>query len=127
MQREPDTLARARVWDTVGIVLSALCLAHCLALPIAAVVLPFFVPFAAAEWVHWAFAVAAAPVSFFAIAPHIKQLPPIVPGAALMGVALLVAGALMTEQIPGEGLTIAGGVALSLAHVMNWRRGHDHS
>lgn len=127
MQREADTRTGASVWDAVGVALSALCLAHCLALPLAAVVLPFFVPLAAAEWIHWAFAIIATPVSYFAIVPHMKRLPAIVPGAAFTGVALLVAGALMTDQISGEGLTIAGGVALSLAHVMNWRRRHDHS
>jgi len=53
--------------DVVAIALSIGCLAHCLALPFAASVLPLLSAAEEAEWVHWAFAAFAAPVTFVAL------------------------------------------------------------
>ena len=58
-----STRRAATFGDTVAIGLSGLCLAHCLALPIFASLLPIAGAWAEAAWVHWLFVGIAAPVS----------------------------------------------------------------
>ena len=50
-----STRRAATFGDTVAIGLSGLCLAHCLALPIFASLLPIAGAWAEAAWVHWLF------------------------------------------------------------------------
>lgn len=112
----------AAVGDGFAIGLSGLCLIHCLALPVAASLLPVAGAWAEAEWVHWLFALVAIPVSLWTLARPADRSWPIL-AVALAGLALLVAGAL---EYPSHELetpvTVAGGLVLALAHVMNWRR-----
>jgi len=119
-----------RVLDATAMGLSALCLAHCLLLPVAAAILPLLGVLADAEWVHWAMIALAAPVAVVAIAPVFKArpIPWAIPLLAVLGLSLLTVGVV---ELFGEAaevwLTTVGGVTLASAHVLNWRRGGAHS
>mgnify|MGYP002716765925 CR=1 FL=1 len=113
----------ARVGDAFAIGLSGLCLIHCLALPIAAGLLPLAGAWAAAHWVHWAFALTAMPISLWALTRR-RAVTPLLLGLA--GLGLLFAGAAEFPSPLSETVsTVAGGLILSLAHVLNWRS-HGH-
>ncbi len=111
--------------DATAVSLSTLCLLHCLALPLAAAALPIFGAIAEAEWIHWGLVLLAAPIAIVAIAPAFKT-PPRPWGVltlALTGIALLVTGALAPFGEASETwFTVAGGVTLATAHILNWRR-----
>ena len=109
-----------RFGDVAAISLSGLCLAHCLALPLIASLLPLAGAGAEAPWVHWAFALTAAPVSIWTLTrrPRAWAL-----GLGLLGLAFLFAGAAAIPSHDAETLvTVIGGVILAGAHVLNWIR-----
>ncbi len=109
--------------DAAAISLSGACFVHCLILPFAAGALPLLGTFAQAEWVHWVFVAVAAPVAAIALWPAIlrRPVPWLIPFGGMIGVALLVCGALdLPNHLWGAGLTVAGGLSLAAAHVMNW-------
>lgn len=121
--------APARTGDTLAISLSGLCLAHCLALPLAAGFLPLLGAWSEAEWVHWAIVALAAPVSLWTLTrPRMKPLSVVTVGLAAPGVALLIAGAAGYPDHDWETpLTVIGGLTLAVAHLINWRRqSHRH-
>ncbi|MEQ1489463.1 MAG: MerC domain-containing protein, partial [Terricaulis sp.] len=64
-----------RALDATGLGLSALCLVHCLALPVAALSLPLAGQLAEAEWVHWLMVGLAAPTSLAAVWPRLRDRP----------------------------------------------------
>lgn len=107
--------------DGVAIGMSSLCLLHCLALPVAASLLPLAGAWAQAEWVHWLFVAVAAPISAWVLLVRTPRPWPLIALAGL-GLTLLVAGA---AEFPAHDLetpvTVAGGLVLALAHVLNWR------
>lgn len=117
----PSTRA-ATFADACAVGLSATCLAHCLALPFAASLLPVLGAWAGAEWVHWLFVALAAPLSLWALT-RARPLSWSIAGLAILGVALLILGA---AGLPSHNLetplTIAGGLLLALAHLVNWKR-----
>lgn len=109
--------------DASAVGLSFACLVHCLALPILAAVSPLIGVFAEQEWIHRVFVLLALPVSGFAIWRSLT-------GArswsfialAVMGLALLIAGAFVEALEPNEtALTVAGAVILTAAHILRWR------
>jgi len=109
-----------RAGDIAAIGLSSLCLVHCLALPLMASLLPLAGAWAEAPWVHWAFALTAAPISLWAL----TRRPAVWPlGLGAAGLLLLFAGA---AEFPGHEtetvVTVAGGLLLACAHILNWRR-----
>lgn len=109
-----------RAGDIAAIGLSSLCLVHCLALPLAAGLLPLVGVWADAPWVHWAFALTAAPVSLWALTRRPAALPL---ALGLGGLLLLFAGAAEFPSHETEtATTVAGGLIVALAHVLNWRR-----
>lgn len=116
-----------RVWDA-GLGVSALCLVHCLALPVAAASLPALGFVAEAEWMHWSLLAIAAPPALFALrARHGHAGSRLVLGAAAVGLSLMLAGAFeLPSHEWGEALTLAGVLSLSLAHLLNWRSRHAH-
>lgn len=113
---------RAAMGDTVAIGLSGLCLAHCLALPILASLLPIAGSWAEAAWVHWLFVAVAAPVSLATFLLPRKRASLLI-GLAVLGLALLVAGAaeFPTHELETP-LSVIGGLTLAAAHLLNWRR-----
>lgn len=110
----------ARLGDLAAISLSGLCLAHCLALPLAAALLPVVGVWAEAEWVHWAFVLTAAPISVWTLTRR-PAVPPLAFGVT--GLGLLFAGAAGFPSHEAETLiTITGSLMLTVAHGMNWFR-----
>jgi hypothetical protein len=120
--------ALVRILDASAVGLSGLCLAHCLALPVAAAFLPVLGAWAEAEWVHLTFLAAAVPISIAALVRSGGWRAPSVLGLALAGIGLLTSGALLATTERAEvAMTVAGGLALATAHGLNWRRaGHRH-
>lgn len=112
----------ARAGDALAMGLSGLCLAHCLALPVLASLLPMLGAWAEAAWVHWAFVAAAAPVSLWALTrPHIAGPCRTALTLASAGVLLLIAGAVAGHNAETP-LTVTGSLLLAAAHLLNWRR-----
>lgn len=108
--------------DGMAIGLSSLCLIHCLALPLAAGLLPLAGAWAEAEWVHWLFAAIATPVSLWTLARPADRSPTILALAGL-GLSLLFLGAAGWPTHEAETpMTVTGGLLLATAHVLNWRR-----
>lgn len=114
---------RLSTLDRWGMIVSGACLLHCLALPIIALLLPIagtMLP--DHEWVHPILLGVALPVTGGALLRgyRIHRLRrPVLWGAA--GLALI-AGALPMEGTPGETiLTVAGGLLILRAHLVNWR------
>jgi hypothetical protein len=112
--------------DIVAMGVSAICAVHCLALPLAASLLPLAGAWAEAEWVHWAFFAIAAPVSALALGrAGVPALPRLL-GAT--GVLLLLLGAL---ELPSHSwstlVTVTGAFLLAWAHIQNSLRGHKHA
>lgn len=115
--------------DAGAIALSGLCLLHCLALPLLAAMLPLMGVWAEAEWVHALFVAIAAPVTGFALwrAHRQHRLPVLAMAAALVGLLLLLAGAMGWPSHEAEtSMTVVGSLLLASTHVWNaWRR-HRH-
>lgn len=117
------------IFDASAILLSTLCLIHCLALPLLAAALPLLGVWAEEEWVHVLFVAIALPLTGFALwrAHRRRSLPVALRVLAASGLAGLLAGAL---QWPGEAwetpITVAGSLMLASAHVWNWKRQHRH-
>src|SRR5690606_30229671 len=104
--------------------LSLACLAHCLALPLAAAFLPVLGLGAEASWAHWAFVAVAAPLSVWTLGwPPRGALRPLPLSLAALGLTALVLGA---AGWPGHewetAVTVGGALLLSVAHGINLRR-----
>ncbi|MEO1220537.1 MAG: MerC domain-containing protein [Pseudomonadota bacterium] len=104
--------------DPAATALSALCIVHCLALPLMASALPFLTVVAEADWIHWVFAglaiIISASVPFRdATARKLKFLLP-----AGLGIAFLFAG-LFADSLSADEtvLTVVGGVLVAAAHI----------
>lgn len=113
--------------DLSAVSLSALCLAHCLALPALSLLLPVLGLWAQAEWVHVLFVVLAAPIAVLAFVDRRAWRPHSWPllGLALVGLALMLFGATGFVGPALERLTtVLGGIFLALAHLGNLRRRH---
>ena len=121
----PSALAKASFWDRAGVVLSGLCAAHCLLMPVTLATLPLWPAASDAHaWLHPLFAVLLVPVTLFALrgrrqGDHATAL--------LLGVGLVIVlaatlahGALgrtseLVAMLLGSGLLVAG-------HLRNARR-----
>ena len=118
--------ARATDWlERVAVSASAVCLVHCVGLPLLLAALPALaavvaVPESFHVWVL-AFAVPASGIALlFGYRSHRARLPLLVGGS---GLALLALGALVLLGGPFEtSVTIIGSLTLAISHVMNWRR-----
>lgn len=123
MRRPPAALL-----DASAVVLSGLCLVHCLVLPLLVALLPVLGAWAQQEWVHALLVALAAPLSGYALwcAHRRRRLPPPLWALAVLGLSCLVAGA---GEWFGPGsetpVTVAGSLLLAAAHLWNWMR-HAH-
>ena len=104
--------------DRAATALSALCIVHCLALPVMASAAPFLAVVAEAEWVHWIFATLAIVISASVPLRDVtaRRFGFLVPAG--LGVALLMAG-LFAEHFGADEtvLTVMGGVLVAFAHI----------
>ena len=119
--------------DRAGILISTLCLIHCMALPVIALL----VPTAAAVFafnetlVHLILLGCALPISFYAFRHGYQHHQDVL--IVLLGVTGLVFLVLGVTHIFGEDweliLTVPGAILLFMAHLRNWRyhRGHVHT
>jgi len=111
--------------DRVAVAISTACVAHCVALPVLSLALPFAGTLAEFELVHWVLAACAifASLSIFIRAANAREPHFLVPAGA--GVSLITFG-LFTEQFGiGETLpTLFGGLLLAAAHLGRIKRHH---
>lgn len=126
--------ARQRLFDGLAIGASALCLVHCLALPILIMLVPALAAYLTLpESFHIGALILAVPTSILALAAgyrrHRWTRPMIVaaPAIALLGLGAFAA----PEEWVETALTVAGATALAIAHALNWRAmshraSHDH-
>lgn len=113
----------SRLPDVMGIGISGLCLAHCLALPIVAALFPLLGALSHSGWIHILFLVLAAPVSVLALKGTGTWRDRRVAGFFLFGIAGLAAGLPWGWPEAVEvGLTSLGGASLVAAHLLNLRR-----
>lgn len=110
-------------WDRAGIVLSALCLLHCVA-PVAAAVLPSLALVVAdRDWVHSVFAVALALIAPAAFVPGYRRHRNrriIFPATAGLALVMLAASAVVGDGAEAL-VTVLGSGLLVLAHGLNHR------
>ncbi|MEM1042196.1 MAG: MerC domain-containing protein [Bacteroidota bacterium] len=122
-----STSVRPRL-DLAGIVLSVLCLIHCLLLPLVAT---GALAWAASERVHVGLTVVLAVVVLAVALPgYRRHRQPIVLLLLAGGLALLVGAVTLGEGLGEAGetaLTVLGSVALVAGHVLNLRLPHAHA
>lgn len=114
----------ARWFDGMAVGASALCLIHCLALPLVIAALPALAArLDLGEGFHLAVLAFALPVSGFALIEGWRRhrgVTPLVVGA--VGLVLLGAGVAFEDMVAVEtGVTVAGSLLLAGAHMANWR------
>jgi len=123
-EQKSNTIA---FWDRIGIGASTLCLIHCVLTPLLLGALPLLnLSVLHDERVHQALAVFIVVTCGFALIPGFRRHRRASPvGAAVVGVAFLLAGAFLHGPPWGEALetplTIAGGISMVLAHLLNLR------
>lgn len=109
--------------DRWGIMISSACLVHCLALPLLGAMLPLFAAsLPADEWVHPLLLGTALPVTGLALLRGYRRhrlARPALLGCLGLGLitAALFSGAHDVEAV----LTVAGGLLVATAHLLNWR------
>ncbi len=111
--------------DRVGVCLSALCMVHCLALPLLLLMTPaFLTAFLTGHEFHVVLAVLLTILAFASFWPGYRQHRRLsVFAAGLAGVCLISVGAFAEEweaEALGRVLTVCGSVALIGAHVVNY-------
>jgi len=142
MKLPPDLSVTAdeppiRGLDGLAMLFSALCLVHCLALPVLVAALPLAAStFVTDERFHQWLLLGAVPTSLIALGwGWRRHRSPQVAWFGLIGMALMVFAAFGIQfgllDAHGERLlTIVGAVLLAVAHLRNYRlrhHGHDHS
>ncbi len=121
------SVSSSGVPDAAAVGISGLCLAHCLALPLLAAVVPVLGALSHAGWVHILFFCAATPVSALALRATGGWRHPGVRALFHLGVTGLAAGLPWgwPEWIE-VALTSLGSAALVAAHLLNLRRRAVH-
>ncbi|MGA9657879.1 MAG: MerC domain-containing protein [Asticcacaulis sp.] len=116
--------------DVASIVLSAICVVHCIALPFLVVALPFLTPFTG-SWVHAALVMMAAPMSFWAISASGAWRRGFVSVPICIGLSLLALAAFVPALADIEvAMSVAGALFIAFAHGYNYlyhRKAHVHS
>lgn len=116
--------ARVALIDGSAIMLSTLCLVHCLLLPILAATLPVAGVWAEAEWLHRLFVVAALPFALLALSA--KRVGILASALIVTGFAILAAGAFVEALHDYEvTLTVIGALLLACGHGLRWLRTYN--
>lgn len=110
--------------DRAATALSALCIVHCLALPLLASAMPFLAVLSDAEWLHWLFAGFAAIISASVPFRDVLARTPGFLVPAGLGISFLIAG-LFADQLGSSEtlLTVIGGLLVAFAHVRRMVQG----
>lgn len=114
--------------DASAVLLSSLCMVHCLLIPALAATGPIATVWLEQEWIHQLLVLVALPVSGYAIRVSIAA------GEsrwfaymAGIGLALLFAAAFIPSLHDFEVLmTVSGATVLAASHVLRWFRRHQH-
>ncbi|MFM8354784.1 MAG: MerC domain-containing protein [Gammaproteobacteria bacterium] len=115
-------------FDKAAITLSAVCLLHCLALPVALLLAPTLGPavLGTESPVHWLLLALATPVSAYALwhgySEHGRRMAPLL--GAIGIVIMFTAVSHVFDRALETLLTVAGVTVLLVAHAMNLRHGH---
>lgn len=109
--------------DGAAVVLSALCLVHCLALPLVVAGLPFLAQFSEGH-LHAQVLTAVVPLSIVALGIGYRRHQDIrIPLGGLLGIVLLGTGAFIAHDYLGvaadRAFTICGSLVLATAHFYN--------
>ncbi len=131
-----DAPPRGPSWlDRWGIVISSICLVHCLALPVLIALLPAVAPLLPPDnWVHPVLIGMALPVTGWALVRGYRlhrEWRAVALGVVGLG---LIGGGVLLDAVPlaAAGLTVIGGLFVAAAHLLNWRAhsalgaGHHH-
>ena len=113
-----------RLLDRGAIGLSGLCLIHCLAFPVLIALLPALASVLPQQWwVHPAILATAVPLAGVALWRGWRQHGDPRPARlGVLGLGLMTAGVLVRDTTVAETvLTVAGGLTVATAHVLNWR------
>lgn len=120
----------ASTFDRAGVAISALCIIHCLFLPMVTTVLPLFALIAENEDIHKILIVLAVLPALIAFAPSLPlKAGGVIRGAGCLGVLCLIFGAFAEPLHDYEKyLTVLGAFCLAFAHVyrMFVYRHHRH-
>ena len=121
-----------KIWDTLGILVSATCALHCFAVGMLPFALPFFDSFFHSALFHIVFIAMVIIITPMAFKNHFKRHGfSFTIKLALIGVMLILTGAGL-EPVASEalshGVSILGSFAIVSAHIMNLRhyRKHKH-
>jgi hypothetical protein len=115
----------SRKLDRMGIVVSAVCLVHCLALPVVAMALPLVDLGRVDGLFHVLLLAVIVPVAIVAFAvgyaKHGSPIPLLLGALGIVSVVLSVACEDLLPEAAGHALTVLGSVVLISGHVMNIR------
>jgi MFS superfamily sulfate permease-like transporter len=113
-------------WDKAAVILSGLCLVHCLALPVLVAVLPF-VSELTGDHLHAELLLVVIPISVFAFVIGYRRHRRLkIVGLGVLGMAVLALGGTYVHSRYGiaadRAMTVAGSAILAIAHFLNSRR-----
>lgn len=125
-----DTQKSSDWLDGAAVAMSALCLLHCLLLPLVVVGVPFLAQFAETH-LHYQVLILVIPLSVFALGIGFRRhRDRRIVAAGGLGMLLLVVGATVAHSELGlladRLFTIAGSLVLAIAHWRNSRNGLRH-
>ena len=111
-------MTTAAIYDRAAALFGLACIAHCVALPVLAVAVPFVAVFTDSQWVHWVFTVLAVAASGSVIASASDARRPAFVIPAAIGLAFIIFGVFaenfgVDETYP----TVLGGTVLAAAHI----------
>ena len=109
------------LWDRVGLSASLVCVVHCLLTPFLILFVPLIGHWFEQRWIHIVLAVFVVPVGAIAFRHgyEIHKRKEVI-GLAAFGILALIAGLLFASNLTASTLlTIAGGLALVVAHLLN--------
>lgn len=118
----PEATLSHRLVDRMGVTLAALCMVHCLALPLLASLLPLVAPLADLPGVHGVLVLLAMPLGLLLVRDTFgERALRTIALQALVGLALLV-GALALPFVDAleEPMTVTGALLLASAHLRRW-------
>ncbi len=122
-QHEPTlTSSGSTLIDVSAVSFSALCLIHCLAIPVLGAILPAGIAWFESEWVHRLAVMATLPISGYAIRTSLIAREGLVFSiAATTGLTLLMCAAFVEPLHDVEtSLTVFGALILAFSHIARW-------
>ncbi len=119
-----------KIWDKLGIIVSATCAVHCLLVGLLPFALPLMDTFFHSPWFHILFVVMVVIITPMAFGLHFQRHGfSFVIKLAVLGVALIISGSLLesySSELISHGLSMFGSFSLVSAHVLNLRHHRKH-